>query len=64
MNDSNSYEVRCAFCYLVKNLWLDAIPYYNVCIPNNIKIWRNLNNNREFPCYEGDTSSVDEFKDF
>jgi hypothetical protein len=41
MNDSNSFDIRRAFCLFTMNLWFDAMPYSYITIPNNIKIWQN-----------------------
>jgi hypothetical protein len=41
MNDSNSFDIRRAFCLFTMNLWFDAMPFSYITIPNNIKIWRN-----------------------
>ena len=63
INPKNMFEVRRAFTLLLMNLWIDAIPFQLVAIPNNIKVWKNLNSSNDFPCYNGDIEFLVPLKD-
>ena len=61
---SYHFDIREAFCGLLKNLWIDVSPFSKIPMPNKIKLWESLTDGIQFPFYPGNVDEYDKLKMF
>lgn len=59
---SYHFNIREAFCSLLRDLWINVSPFYEVPLPNKIKMWESLTDGIQFPFHMGSIDHYDKLK--